>query len=89
MKLTDDELAKLHLRHLVGGKSPLASDEVLYRFEFPERPGATETRRPSRAMSRSSTTRSVTTSSVVRQVTRSSRWTVEVSRVPSPYSRSG
>ena len=40
LDLTDDELAKLHLRHLVGGKSPLASDEVLYRFEFPERPGA-------------------------------------------------
>jgi threonine dehydratase len=38
--LTDDELAKLHLRHLVGGHSPLAHDERLYRFEFPERPGA-------------------------------------------------
>jgi threonine dehydratase len=38
--LTDDELAKLHIRHLVGGHSPLARDEVLYRFEFPERPGA-------------------------------------------------
>ena len=38
--LTSDELAKAHVRHLVGGKSPLASDEVLYRFEFPERPGA-------------------------------------------------
>ncbi|MFN3257549.1 MAG: threonine ammonia-lyase, biosynthetic [Ilumatobacter sp.] len=38
--LTDDELAKVHLRHLVGGKSPLARDEVLYRFDFPERPGA-------------------------------------------------
>jgi threonine dehydratase len=38
--LTDDELAKVHLRHLVGGKSPLASDELLLRFEFPERPGA-------------------------------------------------
>ncbi len=38
--LTDDELAKLHLRHLVGGASGLASDERLYRFEFPERPGA-------------------------------------------------
>ena len=37
---TGDELAKVHLRHLVGGKSSLASDEVLYRFEFPERPGA-------------------------------------------------
>ena len=40
LDLTDDELAKGHLRHLVGGKSPLASDEKLLRFEFPERPGA-------------------------------------------------
>jgi threonine dehydratase len=40
LDLTDDECAKLHLRHLVGGKSVLASDEVLHRFEFPERPGA-------------------------------------------------
>lgn len=40
LDLTDDELAKLHLRHLVGGHSPLAGDERLYRFEFPERPGA-------------------------------------------------
>jgi threonine dehydratase len=40
LDLTDDELAKLHIRHLVGGHSPLARDEVLYRFEFPERPGA-------------------------------------------------
>lgn len=38
--LTDDELAKLHLRHMVGGRSPLAAHELLYRFEFPERPGA-------------------------------------------------
>jgi threonine dehydratase len=38
--LTPDELAKLHIRHLVGGKSALASGELLYRFEFPERPGA-------------------------------------------------
>jgi threonine dehydratase len=40
LDLTDDELAKLHLRHMVGGRSPLAADELLYRFEFPERPGA-------------------------------------------------
>jgi threonine dehydratase len=40
LDLTHDELAKLHIRHLVGGKSPLARDELLYRFEFPERPGA-------------------------------------------------
>ncbi len=38
--LTDDELTKLHLRHMVGGRSPLAHHELLYRFEFPERPGA-------------------------------------------------
>lgn len=40
LDLTDDELTKLHLRHMVGGHSPLAHDELLYRFEFPERPGA-------------------------------------------------
>jgi threonine dehydratase len=40
LDLTDDELAKLHIRHLVGGHSPLARNEKLYRFEFPERPGA-------------------------------------------------
>ncbi len=40
LDLSDDELAKVHLRHLVGGRSPLANDELLYRFEFPERPGA-------------------------------------------------
>jgi threonine dehydratase len=38
--LTHDELAKLHIRHLVGRKIPLAHDERLYRFEIPERPGA-------------------------------------------------
>ena len=40
LDLSHDELAKLHIRHLVGGKSALAQDELLYRFEFPERPGA-------------------------------------------------
>ncbi len=40
LDLSDDELAKLHLRHMVGGRSPLAQDELLYRFDFPERPGA-------------------------------------------------
>ena len=40
LDLTDDELAKEHLRHLVGGRSALAHDERLYRFIFPERPGA-------------------------------------------------
>ncbi len=38
--LTDNEMAKLHIRHLVGGRAPEAVNEVLYRFEFPERPGA-------------------------------------------------
>ncbi|HVF64092.1 MAG TPA: threonine ammonia-lyase, biosynthetic [Casimicrobiaceae bacterium] len=38
--LTDNELAKLHVRHLVGGHAPDAEHEILYRFEFPERPGA-------------------------------------------------
>lgn len=40
LDLSHDELAKVHIRHLVGGKSPLAQNELLYRFEFPERPGA-------------------------------------------------
>jgi threonine dehydratase len=40
LNLTDDELAKVHLRHLVGGHSGLAKNERLLRFEFPERPGA-------------------------------------------------
>ena len=38
--LSDNELAKLHVRHLVGGRAPAATHERLYRFEFPERPGA-------------------------------------------------
>jgi threonine dehydratase len=33
-------MAKLHIRHLVGGRAPNAVNEILYRFEFPERPGA-------------------------------------------------
>ena len=40
LDLTHDELAKEHLRHLVGGPSALAQEERLLRFEFPERPGA-------------------------------------------------
>jgi len=40
LDLSEDELAKTHLRHMVGGRSPVATNEVLYRFEFPERPGA-------------------------------------------------
>jgi threonine dehydratase len=38
--LTGDEVAKLHIRYMVGGRSSSARDERLYRFEFPERPGA-------------------------------------------------
>jgi threonine dehydratase len=38
--LTHNEMAKLHLRHLVGGRAPQAEHEVVYRFEFPEKPGA-------------------------------------------------
>ncbi|MDH5537181.1 MAG: threonine ammonia-lyase, biosynthetic, partial [Betaproteobacteria bacterium] len=37
---SDNELAKLHVRHLVGGHAPTVTNEILYRFEFPERPGA-------------------------------------------------
>jgi threonine dehydratase len=48
LDLSDDEMAKLHVRHLVGGHAPAgirkrgrgAPDELLHRFEFPERPGA-------------------------------------------------
>jgi len=40
LDLTDDEMAKLHIRHLVGGHAPGIENEILYRFEFPERPGA-------------------------------------------------
>ena len=39
LDLTEDEMAKLHVRHMVGGHAPVAN-ELLYRFEFPERPGA-------------------------------------------------
>jgi threonine dehydratase len=38
--LTDNEMAKLHVRHMVGGHAPEAQNERLCRFEFPERPGA-------------------------------------------------
>ncbi|OGA74527.1 MAG: PLP-dependent threonine dehydratase [Betaproteobacteria bacterium RIFCSPLOWO2_12_FULL_65_14] len=40
LDLSDDEMAKLHVRHMVGGHAPIAENELLYRFEFPERPGA-------------------------------------------------
>ncbi len=38
--LSDDELAKLHIRHMVGGRAANLENERLFRFEFPERPGA-------------------------------------------------
>lgn len=38
--MTENELAKLHIRHMVGGHAHNVEDEVVYRFEFPERPGA-------------------------------------------------
>ena len=38
--MTDNEMAKLHVRYMVGGPAPGLKDERLYRFEFPERPGA-------------------------------------------------
>lgn len=38
--MTDNEMAKLHIRHMVGGRCSEARDEIVYRFEFPERPGA-------------------------------------------------
>ncbi|BBN89274.1 threonine ammonia-lyase, biosynthetic [Azospira sp. I09] len=40
LDLTDDEMGKLHVRHMVGGHAPQVENELLYRFEFPERPGA-------------------------------------------------
>jgi threonine dehydratase len=38
--LTDSEIAKLHIRYMVGGRAIGLKDELLYRFQFPERPGA-------------------------------------------------
>jgi len=38
--MTDNETAKLHARHLVGGRAVGVTDERVFRFEFPERPGA-------------------------------------------------
>ena len=40
LDLTDNEVAKLHIRYMVGGRVEGLADELLYRFEFPERPGA-------------------------------------------------
>jgi threonine dehydratase len=38
--MSGNEMAKLHVRHMVGGHAPQAKNEIVYRFEFPERPGA-------------------------------------------------
>jgi threonine dehydratase len=40
LDFSSNEMAKLHTRHMVGGHAPHAEHEILYRFEFPERPGA-------------------------------------------------
>jgi len=40
LDLTDNEIAKIHIRHMVGGASHSVENEQIYRFEFPERPGA-------------------------------------------------
>ncbi|HOB60991.1 MAG TPA: threonine ammonia-lyase, biosynthetic [Candidatus Competibacteraceae bacterium] len=40
LDMSDNEMAKLHVRYMVGGHAPGIQDEILYRFEFPERPGA-------------------------------------------------
>ena len=40
LDLSDNEMAKLHIRHLVGGHAPAVVHEQVLRFEFPERPGA-------------------------------------------------
>lgn len=40
LDLTDNEVAKLHIRYMVGGRVEGLENELLYRFQFPERPGA-------------------------------------------------
>jgi threonine dehydratase len=40
MDMTDNEMAKLHIRYMVGGHAPEVTNESLFRFQFPERPGA-------------------------------------------------
>jgi threonine dehydratase len=40
LDMTANEVAKLHVRYMVGGHAPRIEDEILYRFQFPERPGA-------------------------------------------------
>lgn len=43
LDLSEDEMAKLHVRHMVGGRAPGVKHERIFRFEFPERPGALRT----------------------------------------------
>ncbi len=40
LDMSDNELAKMHVRYMVGGKAPALADELVFRFQFPERPGA-------------------------------------------------
>jgi len=40
LDMTDNEMAKIHIRYMVGGHASSATDELVYRFQFPERPGA-------------------------------------------------
>ncbi|WP_376963287.1 threonine ammonia-lyase, biosynthetic [Azospirillum sp. A26] len=40
LDMSDNEMAKLHVRYMVGGRVRGLKDELLYRFQFPERPGA-------------------------------------------------
>jgi threonine dehydratase len=40
LDFSNNDLAKSHVRHMVGGHAPAVEHEILYRFEFPERPGA-------------------------------------------------
>jgi len=40
LDMSDNEMAKLHVRYMVGGRTPGLEDELIFRFQFPERPGA-------------------------------------------------
>jgi threonine dehydratase len=40
LDMSDNEMAKLHVRYMVGGHTPGLEDELIFRFQFPERPGA-------------------------------------------------
>ena len=40
LDMTDNELAKMHIRYMVGGHASGVENEIIYRFQFPERPGA-------------------------------------------------